>query len=142
MTLLVAFHQSGFKTFKDYYTKWHKEFPGLVSCNRFTELVSQSTIPLELLARCCRGRETGTYLIDSTPLPVCHLMRRYQHRVFKQTAESGKTITGWFLDFKLHLVCNNVGEIMDFCVTGGNVHDSCLLEPVIRAISPTHPPGN
>lgn len=139
MTLLVAFHQSGFRTFKDYYTKWvvtqwREEFPSLVSYNRFIELVGQSVIPLELLARHYRGTETGIYLIDSTPLPVCHVMRRHQHRVFRQTAQSGKTVTGWFFGFKLHLICNHIGEIMDFRITQGNVHDSCLLEPLSNGL--------
>ena len=42
MTILVNFHMSRFRTFKDYYIKHvcvylRKEFPGLVSYNRFVE---------------------------------------------------------------------------------------------------------
>ena len=40
MTLLVAFHHSAYRTFKDFYTRyvlvhWRREFPGLVSYQRF-----------------------------------------------------------------------------------------------------------
>ncbi len=30
---------------------------------------------------------------------------------------------GWYLGFKLHLLCNEKGEIINFVLTGANVHD-------------------
>ena len=44
MTIVIAFHGSGFKTFKEFYTlqvlpHWKKAFPKLVSYNRFVELM-------------------------------------------------------------------------------------------------------
>ena len=30
---------------------------------------------------------------------------------------------GWFYDFKLHLICNEMGELLSFMVTPGNVDD-------------------
>jgi hypothetical protein len=30
---------------------------------------------------------------------------------------------GWFYGFKLHLVCNDKGELLSFCLTPGNVDD-------------------
>ncbi|KAA6316952.1 hypothetical protein EZS27_032816, partial [termite gut metagenome] len=30
---------------------------------------------------------------------------------------------GWFFGFKLHLLCNERGELVDFCLTRGNVDD-------------------
>ena len=38
-------------------------------------------------------------------------------------AEIGKSTMGWFYGFKLHLVCNDKGELLDFCITKGNVDD-------------------
>jgi hypothetical protein len=51
MTLMIDFHQEGYRTFKDYYVKHvchplRKEFPGLVSYNRFVELMSGVLLPL------------------------------------------------------------------------------------------------
>lgn len=31
---------------------------------------------------------------------------------------------GWFFWFKLHLIINDMGEILDFMFTSGNVDDS------------------
>jgi hypothetical protein len=44
MTIVIAVHGSGFRTFKEFYTlqvlpHWKKAFPNLVSYNRFVELM-------------------------------------------------------------------------------------------------------
>ncbi len=44
MTIVIAFHGSGFRTFKQFYTlqvlpHWNNAFPNLVSYNRFVELM-------------------------------------------------------------------------------------------------------
>ncbi|WP_460207081.1 hypothetical protein [Scytonema sp. NUACC21] len=44
MTIAIAFHGSGYRTFKDFYTLqvqpyWKKAFPNLVSYNRFVEVM-------------------------------------------------------------------------------------------------------
>ena len=44
MTIVIAFHGSGFRTFKEFSTlqvlpHWKKAFPNLVSYNRFVELM-------------------------------------------------------------------------------------------------------
>jgi len=38
-------------------------------------------------------------------------------------AKRGKTSTGWFYGFKLHLIINDVGEILAYMLTAGNVDD-------------------
>jgi hypothetical protein len=43
--------------------------------------------------------------------------------VFKGVAETGKSSMGWFYGFKLHLICNDKGELLNFCITKGNVDD-------------------
>nr|WP_143083559.1 hypothetical protein [Nitrosomonas communis] len=53
MTIMVGFHLSGYRTFKHYYLnyvlKYHRPyFPGLVSCNRFVELLQGGLVSL-----CC-----------------------------------------------------------------------------------------
>jgi len=43
--------------------------------------------------------------------------------VFVGRAARGKTSVGWFYGFKLHLVVNDQGELLAFCLTPGNVDD-------------------
>ena len=58
------------------------------------------------------------------------------HRVFKGIAERGKCSMGWFFGFKLHLICNEKGELLNFMFTPGDVDDRKPLEykPFIRFI--------
>lgn len=51
MTIVIAFHGSGFRTFKEFYTlqvlpHWRNAFPELVSYNRFVELMLWSLMGL------------------------------------------------------------------------------------------------
>ena len=45
------------------------------------------------------------------------------HKVFKGIAQRGKCSLGWFYGFKLHLICNDKGEILNFMITPGDVDD-------------------
>ena len=129
MTILIAFHQSHYRDFKAYYCEqvsknWHNEFPGLVSYTRFVEYTPSVVIPLiGYLRTRCLGRCSGISFIDSTSLDVCLNQRIHSHKVFAGLAGRGKTSTGWFFGFKLHLVVNDQGEILRFCLTPGNVDD-------------------
>ena len=69
------------------------------------------------------GKCTGISFIDSTPLKVCHIKREKQHKVFKGIAEKTFGTLGWYYGFKLHLVCNEKGEIVDFVLTKANTDD-------------------
>lgn len=128
MTIITMFHLSGYKTLKDFYINcilknYTKEFPKALSYNRFVELESYAFMPLVLLLRNLSGEETGLYFIDATKLIVCHNLRINRNKVFKDCAKRGKTSTGWFFGFKLHLVFNHKGELMNFTLTAGNVDD-------------------
>lgn len=129
MTILIAFHQSHYRDFKAYYLEqvvkyWHTEFPGLVSYNRFVEYIPSVLVPLIVYLRtCCLGQCSGISFVDSTSLDVCLNQRIHSHKVFAGLAERGRTSTGWFFGFKLHLVVNDQGEILQFCITPGNVDD-------------------
>ena len=127
--ILTLFHLSGFrklKTFYIYFVKIHlkSEFPETVSYNRFVELQQKALLPMALfLKTCCLGDCTGVSFIDSTPLRVCHIKREKQHKTFKGIAQKGQCSIGWFFGFKLHLISNDKGEILDFMLTPGNVDD-------------------
>ena len=75
------------------------------------------------LQLCCLGKCTGIFYIDSTPLRVCHIKREYSHKTFKGLATKSKTSTGWTFGFKLHIVINEKGEILDFLISQAHVDD-------------------
>jgi len=128
MTIVIRFHGSGYRTFKEFYTlqvlpHWKNAFPRLVGYNRFVEVM-----PWSLMALCCylhtrRGDITGISFIDSTPITVCHKCRATAHKVFKEYAHWGKNSVDWYFGFKLHLIINEKGELIAFKLTAANVDD-------------------
>lgn len=129
ITVMILFQLSGFRTFKHfyiYYVQKHmkKEFPQTVSYNRFTELMQSNLMALTMFAKTCAlGNCTGISFVDSTPVKVCGNKRIKRNKVFKDIANVGKSTMGWFYGFKLHIVINDKGEILSFCVTQANVDD-------------------
>lgn len=129
ITILLCFHFGSFRNFKHYYLFYvtkhlSADFPDLVSYNRFVELQGRVFVPLVLFLKLlCFGECTGITYVDSTKISVCHNKRISTHKVFKGLAERGKSSMGWFFGFKLHLVCNEKGELLNFCLTRGNVDD-------------------
>ena len=99
-------------------------FPNTVSYNRFVELERKVAVPFILFVKkCCMGVCTGISFVDSTALRVCRDQRIHLHRVFKGLARRGQCSMGWFYGFKLHLICNEKGDLLNFMVTPGNVDD-------------------
>ena len=129
MTILIMYHLSGYRTFKWYYKnhvmKYQKQdFPTLVSYNRFVEIIKYALVPLLLYTIRARfGKCSGISFVDSTPIKVCDNHRINTHHVFSEYAKKGKSSMGWFYGFKLHLIINDKGEILSFCLTSGNVDD-------------------
>lgn len=129
MTIQVLFHISRVRNFKSFYNGYVSQhlkdwFPDLVSYNRMVELCRDSLVPLAIYLK-SRGLGdcTGISFIDSTPLRVCHNRRIHSHKVFDGLAKRGQCSIGWFYGFKLHLVTNDMGQVVDFMLTPGNVDD-------------------
>ena len=136
ITILVAFHLGSYRNLKHFYTQYvqkhmTQEFPQTVSYNRFVELQQKVLLPMTLFLRVMRvGSNTGISFIDSTPIRVCKNKRIFNHKVFKGIAQRGKSTMGYFFGFKLHLVVNDKGEVIEFMITPGNVDDRDPLKNV------------
>ena len=128
MTILIAFHQSCYRNFKTddqdkVQSEWASAFPGLVSYQRFIEWVPGTLVPMCAYWRSCFGSCSGISFIDSTSLRVCHNRRIQRHKVFENVAVRGRTSVDWFFGFKLHLVVNDRGELLNILLTPGNTDD-------------------
>lgn len=80
-------------------------------------------MPLSVYLHHCFGACTGVSVMDTTKLAVCHNRRIASHKVFKGFAKRGKTSTGCFYGFKLHLLINEQGELLNMTLTPGNTDD-------------------
>jgi len=137
ITLLLVLHSSGFKYLKTFYNgPWgealQRYFPGMPCYERFVALQKRVFMPLTLFMFSKLGKKTGIYYIDSTALPVCHNKRIRRHKTFAGLAERGKTTMGWFFGFKLHLVFNELNEIVALKMTPGNVSDTAPVPSLTK----------
>jgi transposase len=80
------------------------------------------------------GKCTGISFIDATSLKVCQNRRISQHRVFNHLAARGKTSVDWFFGFKLHLVVNEHGELLNVQITPGNTDDRKPVPDLLRSL--------
>jgi hypothetical protein len=139
MTILIGFHQSCYRNFKTYYQEkvqidWADAFPELVSYQRFVEWIPNTLVPMCAYLRSCFGKCSGISFMDSTALKVCHNRRISQHKVFENLAARGKTSVDWFFGFKLHLVVNDRGELLNIILTPGNTDDRTPVPQLLQQL--------
>ncbi len=139
MTILIAFHRSGFRTLKTFYNSmigvyYKGEFPALVSYNRFVELQRDALVLLGAFMQVRLGKCSGISFIDSTKIAVCNNLRIKQNKVFKEIAKRGKTSTRWFYGFKIHLIVSDSGELLAWQITLGNVDDRKPVEKMSKRL--------
>ena len=139
MTILILFHRSGQRNFKQFYNAYvpavyRQAFSKRVSYNRFIELVQSVPIPLCAYLNTRRVTSKGIAFVDSTPLRVYHNKRIKSNKVFKGLAARGKSSMGWFYGFKPHLIIDDQGNLVSFFVTPGNVDDLKGLKKMARHI--------
>ncbi len=139
MTVQILFQMVGYRNFKTFYTSflqiyWKPYFPRLPSYQCFVELTHRALYPLTLFAQLKSGKKTGIYYIDGSCLPVCHLKRSKRNKVFREIAQYGRTSVGWFFGLKIHLVINNLGEMIAFKITRGNVHDGAAAKSLLLSL--------
>ena len=128
MTIIIAFHSSNQRDFKNYYTGFvalfYKDcFPALLSYTRFLAVMPKALPPLCAYFTHIKGKPTGISFVDSTSIKVCHNLRIERHKTFAGIAKRGKGTMGWFYGFKLHIIVNHIGDILAAKITPANVDD-------------------
>jgi Transposase DDE domain len=139
MTLLLLFHQLRYRQFKRFYLKdvcqyLRAEFLNLPSYSRYIEIMPRCALAFAAFFQSLKGKPIGISIVDSTPLAVFDNLRIKRHRVFYALVERGKSSTGWFFGFKLHVVINHLGEILNCRLTPGNANDRKPLPRLLQGI--------
>ncbi|PCS23088.1 Mobile element protein [Candidatus Enterovibrio escicola] len=111
MTIVIAFHQSGYRDFKTYYIHF--------VCRDLTHR---------------QVRQIGIAFVDSSKLQVYHNLRILRHQVFKGTEKRGKGTMRQFYYFNLHLIINNQSSIISVKVTTVNVDDKKPLSEMAEEL--------
>lgn len=139
MTILICFHRSGFRNLKTFYNSMiggyrRRDFPDLLSYNRFVELQRDALMLLGAFMQVRLGNCSGISFVDSTKIAVCNNLRIKQNKVFAELARRGKTSTGWFYGFKIHLMVSDSGEVLAWQITLGNVDDRKPVEKMSKRL--------
>lgn len=138
MTILILYHSSGFKNFKVFYfyllEKHRSDFPQMLSYKRFIDWIPYCLFPVTDFLKRRFKPCSGISFIDSTSLSVCRNIRINRNKVFKDLATRGKSSMGWFYGFKLHLVVNERGEIVNLAITTGAVHDKATVKNLSKTL--------
>lgn len=113
------------KTYQIIADNFASPFPKLCSyqqwiarLHRLTPIIGRIFESSRLAGRC------RLYLIDSKPIPVCKPIRHGRVRLLRdEGAYFGKSSAGWFFGFKLHVLRDINGCIIDAILSAGNIDD-------------------
>jgi hypothetical protein len=123
------------KNFKSFYLyrmpEYQCEFPNMPSYERFLTLQSRVVPIMMAMFMCFTKNDSNTAFVDSTPIRVCNNKRIFNHKVFRGVAERGKSTMGWFFGFKLHLLIDTEGNVINAQLTPGNCDDRKPVEDLI-----------
>jgi Transposase DDE domain. len=137
---LLLYQYSGYRCFKWFYFKemlGHSAPVRWPSYSWFLRLKKRVIGELFAYLKSQNIRKTGVYYIDASALEVCHNKRISQHKTFKGKAERGRTSVGWFYGFKLHLIINDHGHLVDMCFTKGNCDERVALDKMGKHLTGT-----
>ena len=133
VTLGIFRHITGHKNWKQYYrhirTYHRKEFPSMPNYQNFVATMNAAGplgLVLSLSLATFFKKQTpkkAAKFVDSTKLEVCKIKRGFSYKVCKGIAKKSKSTMGWFIGFKLHIICNELMQILDLAITPANVDD-------------------
>jgi hypothetical protein len=131
MTIILMYQESPCRNFKYFYNSYlqlyKSEFLRMPSYERFITLMPRVLYLLTILFCCILRKCSKVAYIDSTSLNVCHGKRIKSNKVFKGLAKIGKSTKGWFFGFKLHIIIDEKGNLMNAKLTKGNADDRYVV---------------
>jgi hypothetical protein len=115
------------QTYRLIANNWRDCFPRLCSYAQFvSRLHGLSAIVGHLMVEALAHHKMPgcLYLVDSKPIPVCKPIRHGRVRTMRlEGAYFGKSSTGWYFGYKLHLLVHQSGAILYALLTPANYSD-------------------
>ena len=73
-------------------------------------------------------------IIDSFPLPLCQPVRNHRVSIFKGLADIGYNASKhlWFYGFKVHMLVNLSGYILNYVISPASVHDIKVVSELLE----------
>lgn len=142
ITLALFKYHVGINDIRHYHkfleAHYKQDFPGLPNYENFLRAMKvalpYAILILKVVMYWNSKHKVGSSIVDSLPLAVCKNIRISSHKVAKGVAARSKSSTGWYYGFKLHAVCDELGNLLSVCVTAANVDERSKLEGLIKFI--------
>lgn len=144
VTLCIFRFFTGHRNWKDFYRHleaYHaKDFPLLPAYQNFISAAnSLSGFAAILTQGFMQIFKNGTSdedlkFVDSTRLRVCDIKREFSHKVAKNIATKSKSTMGWFYGFRLHIISNELLQILSFKIATATVDERVALEMMWKDI--------
>jgi transposase len=145
--LAIAFMQSYFQTptLKRTYLLVRANdptaFPHLPSYQQWLARLHKLTAQLGQLLIASTPPDTyqsDYYVLDSKPIALCLPIRHGRVRLLRdEGAYFGKSTKGWFFGFKLHLVCDPDGRLLNAVLTPANYDDRSVAFSLMAPLPAT-----
>jgi hypothetical protein len=129
---------TGHRNWKDFYQHiktYHKQdFPNLPNYQNFLEAINKLSVLASIMLQGFMNifnkisGENGLKFADSTKLKVCEIKREFSHKVCFGLASKSKSSMGWFYGFRLHIICNELMQILKLKITTGTGDERKTLE--------------
>jgi Transposase DDE domain len=142
ITIALLQGSFGCATLKEAYllvrANWRAAFPRLCSYKQWLNRPHSLTSLIGQLVEATRHsdfHETRLYLMDAKPIPVCKPIRHGRVRLLREDgAYFGKSTTGWFFGFKLHVITRHSGEILCGALSSANTNERDVAVALSEAV--------
>jgi transposase len=118
---------TGHRNWKDFYqhlkTYHQKDFSRLPKYGNFLYAINKLSPFANLMLQAFMNifqkltGENKLKFADSTKLKVCDIKREFSHKVCYGIASKSKSTMGWFYGFRLHIICNELMQLLKIKIT-------------------------
>lgn len=139
ITLIGCIYESGClkALYKLLWDKFRNDFK-LPRYQNFVNLMNKrSAYLLKFICLICNlnNKQQGIITFcDSTKLEVAKIYREHKHKTMKLLASKSKTTTGWFYGLRLHVLCDQAGNLMQIKFTTATVGERQVLDEFLGRI--------
>jgi len=123
--------------YKLLFDKFRYEFK-LPAYQNFVNLMNKNSIYLlKFISVICsfNNKQSGIITFcDSTKLEVCKIYRESKHKTMKVLATKSKSTTGWFYGLRLHILCDQDGNLMQIKFTTATTGERQVLDEFLGRI--------
>lgn len=145
ITCMLFWMITWFKNIKDLYrdlTSYHSDSFSFPCYKNFVESVNRyGRDALILLSAIIQINRNNSWwknkYIDSTCVAVCNNKRIFDHKVCKWFAQRWKSTMWWFFWFKIHIIVDDIWNLLSFSITPWNCDDRKVVKKMVRKLTGT-----